>query len=75
MVLNATYNSMPTGFFICTILPSFWEYIQIFRGATFEGTKKMPELHFLHARSCTMLFFVNITGFNSNSSSDWTIKK
>jgi hypothetical protein len=53
----------------------FWGYIQIFRGATFEGTKKMPELHFLHARSCTMLFFVNITDFNSNSSSDWTIKK
>jgi hypothetical protein len=26
-------------------------------------------------QSCTMLFFVNITGFNSNRSSDWTIKK
>jgi hypothetical protein len=55
----------------------FWGYIQIFGGAMYPLTLhlgyKENELHFLHARSCTMLFFVNIRGFNSNSSSDWTI--
>ena len=53
----------------CTLLPSFLGVHPNFWGY------KENELHFLHARSCTVMLFVNITGFNSNSSSDWTIKK
>jgi hypothetical protein len=47
--------------------PNFW-------GAMYPLTLHLEVQRKSHARSCTMLFFVNITGFNSNSSSDWTIK-